>query len=149
MKLNDKFFLKVTLDGIITGLALTLFFKAIQLGTGYKVYTLLLNVDYLPILKGFKFPEIVEVLFHLIVSIALAVILVLIIQQLQIISNIKIIAICMLTCFIIGALYFPTTLLSDRTPPITSIPSLVYWIIGHLLYGFILGVLLSNKHSSR
>ena len=37
--------------------------------TGYKVYTLLLNIDYIPILNEFKFPEVVEVIFHLIVSV--------------------------------------------------------------------------------
>lgn len=149
MKLNNKLFLRVALDGIIAGLILTLFFKVIQFMTGYKVYTLLLNIDYLPILKEFEFPEVIEVVFHLIVSTVLAIVLVLIIHRLQTISTIRIISFCIIICFIIGAFYFPTTTLSDRTPSINSLPSLLYWIVGHVLYGSILGVLLSNKYLSR
>ena len=149
MKLKRKLLLKVTLDGIIAGLALTLFFKAIQFMTDYKVYTLLLNIDYIPFFNKFQFPELVEVAFHLIVSIVLSITLVIIIQWFQTMSTARIIVLCVFISFIIGALYFPTTLLSDRTPSITSLSSLIYWMIGHILYGFSLGILLSNRHLTR
>ena len=149
MKLQNKLFLKVAIDGIIAGLVLTLFFKVIQFMTGYKVYTLLLNIDYLPILKEFKFPELVEVIFHLIVSVVLAIVLIFIIPRLPTISTIRIIAFCVFISFIIGGLYFPTTILSERTPSISSLPSLFYWMVGHVLYGSILGILLAKRHWSR
>ena len=85
-----------------------------------------------------------EVAFHLIVSIVISVILAILIQRFQTNSNARIIAFCVSISFIIGALYFPTTLLSDRTPPITSLPSLAYWMIGHILYGYTLGTLLKK-----
>lgn len=149
MRLKRKLLLKATLIGTLAGLALTLFFKVIQFLTGYKVYTLLLNIDYIPILNRFQFPEVVEVAFHLIVSIVLSLILLVLIQKLQIISNTRIIALSVSVSFVIGALYFPTTLLSDRTPPFTSFPSLAYWTIGHVLYGFTLGILLSKRYLTK
>ena len=55
--------------GFISGLFLGLFLKVIQHQFGIKVYTLLLNVDYIPVLKEIKFPEIIEFSFHLLISI--------------------------------------------------------------------------------
>ncbi|WP_411748311.1 hypothetical protein [Psychrobacillus psychrotolerans] len=146
---HNKFLLRAAIYGMIAGLVLTLFLKVIQFMTGYKVYTLLLNIDYIPILNEFKFPEVVEVIFHLIVSVVLSIVLILIIRQLPTISAITIIALCVFVSFIIGGLYFPTTILSERTPPISSLPSFIYWMVGHVLYGSILGILLSSRYWSR
>lgn len=149
MNLKRKLLIKGVIDGTIAGLVLTFFFKMIQLITDYKVYTLLLNIDYIPLLKQFKFPEVVEVTFHLIVSIVITIILATIIHCFQTMSTARIIGFCVFISFIIGALYFPTTLLSDRTPSFTSLPSLLYWMIGHVLYGFILGILLSSRRLTK
>lgn len=146
---HHKLFLRAAIDGMIAGLVLTLFLKVIQFMTGYKVYTLLLNIDYIPILNVFKFPEIVEVIFHLIVSVVLATVLILILRQLPTISSITIIALCIFVSFIIGGLYFPTTIFSERTPPLSSLPSFFYWMVGHVLYGSILGILFSSRRCSR
>jgi hypothetical protein len=43
---------------------------------------------------------------------------------------------------LIGILLFPTTMLSTRTPELTDFGALFYWIIGHVLYGGVLGFLL-------
>lgn len=134
---------------MVAGLILTLFFKIIQSITEYKVYTLLLNIDYIPFLNRILLPEIVEVALHLIVSIALSIVIFFIILTQQIKSASRIFFFCICTSFIIGACYFPTTLLSDRTPSINSIPSLAYWLLGHVLYGFTLGILLQSKHLTR
>ncbi|QUG43368.1 hypothetical protein KD050_09155 [Psychrobacillus sp. INOP01] len=149
MKLKKKLLLKVVLDGTIAGLVLTLFFKVIQFITEYKVYTLLLNIDYIPVLNQFKFPEVVEVAFHLIISIVVSLILFFLIRQFKKKSVTRMIAFCISCSFVIGALYFPTTFLSERTPAITSLPSLGYWMLGHVLYGYILGILLTDRHSTR
>lgn len=149
MVINKKQLLHTTLNGIVAGLVLTLFFKMIQSWTDYKVYTLLLNIDYIPFANQFQFPEIVEVSFHLVVSIVLSFFLVMLIRRFQTKSTVKIIVLCVCISFLIGALYFPSTLLSDRTPPITSLPSLFYWMIGHVLYGYILGILLSNRYLTK
>lgn len=132
------------LYGLISGLFLTVLFKFIQYITHYKVYTLLLNVDYIPYVNTFVFPELIEVSFHLIVSLVLAICLYLLIVYLKISSRKKIIIVCTLVCFIIGIALFPTTTFSDRTPAFSSIPSFSYWIVGHILYGYILGLLFSR-----
>lgn len=127
--------------GIITGLVLSLFFKWVEQATGHKVYTLLLNVDHIPFFRNYTYSEPVEVLFHLIVSIVLVFVLQFIIET----KNIKkIIVFCTVSNLVIGALIYPTTGLSTRTPPIDSVPAIVYWLIGHIVYGLLLGILLTR-----
>ena len=130
--------------GLISGLLLATLLKIIEQITHFEVYTLLLNVDYLPYINTFVFPELIEVGFHLIVSIALAICLYLLFVYWKISSRRKIIILCMFVCFIIGAALFPTTTFSERTPELTSIPSITYWIIGHICYGYVLGIFLAR-----
>ncbi|PWW29578.1 hypothetical protein DFO73_104218 [Cytobacillus oceanisediminis] len=67
-----QFFTKGILSGFVSGIFLGLFLKVIEVMSGVKVYTLLLNVDYIPILKNYSFPEFVEFLLHLIISVIVA-----------------------------------------------------------------------------
>ena len=69
--------------GLISGLFLGLFLKVIQHQFGIGVYTLLLNVDYIPVLKEIKFPEIIEFSFHLLISIVLGPILLYVVKKYQ------------------------------------------------------------------
>lgn len=135
---------KSILYGVVSGILLTIILKLIEILTLYKVYTLLLNVDYIPFINQFAFPEIIEVSFHIIVSIILSVCLYILITYLKITSEKKILYLCTGFCIFVGAALFPTTSFSDRTPAITSLPSLFYWIAGHAIYGYSLGVLLAG-----
>jgi len=135
---------KAVLYGLISGLFLAALLKIVEQITHFKVYTLLLNIDYIPYINTFVFPELTEVGFHLIVSIALAISLYLLIVYKKISSGRKIIILCMFVCLIIGAALFPTTTFSDRTPAFTSIPSFSYWIVGHIMYGCIMGILFAR-----
>lgn len=142
---SKKHWLQVAvLYGLISGLLLAIFFKFIEYMTHFKVYTLLLNIDYIPYINTFVFPEFVEVLFHLIVSCILALCLYSLFIYSKASSRKNIIYVSVLVCFIIGAALFPTTLLSVRTPAFTSIPSFSYWMIGHILYGYLLGLLFAR-----
>lgn len=47
---------KSILYGLITGVFLTILLKIVQHLTSFKVYTLLLNIDYIPILNTYDFP---------------------------------------------------------------------------------------------
>ena len=58
-----------------SGVALGLFLNLIESVIGLKVYTLLLNVDYIPILKNFKLSELIEFLLHLVVSVVLSLVI--------------------------------------------------------------------------
>ncbi len=145
MLLTKRGFQKAVLYGLISGLFLAAALKIVEYITRFKVYTLLLNVDYIPYINTFVFPELVEVGFHLIVSFVLAIFLYLLIVYRKISSRKKIIFLCTFVCFIIGAALFPTTIFSDRTPAFTSIPSFSYWIAGHIMYGYILGILFARN----
>lgn len=142
MRFTKRGFQNTVLYGLISGLVLAAFLKVTELITQFKVYTLLLNVDYIPYINTFAFPELIEVGFHLIVSIALAVCLYLLFVHLKITSRKQIIVTTTAACFIIGIALFPTTTFSDKTPDFTSIPSFSYWMAGHFSYGCILGYLL-------
>jgi FtsH-binding integral membrane protein len=131
--------------GIISGLFLGLFFKVVEETAGEKVYTLLLNVDYIPVLNEVPMSESVEFLLHLIVSILLSLGLLLFLsrkkwspkQEYWFVAAVSI---------LVGLLLFPTTILSDRTPGIDSVPAFLYWLLGHVCYGVILGLFLKQQH---
>ena len=145
MSLTRRGLQRAVLYGLISGLFLAVLLNIIEHITRFKVYTLLVNVDYIPYIKTFVFPELVEVGFHLIVSIALSICLYLLIIKRKISTRKKIIILCIFVCFIIGVALFPTTTFSDRTPAITSIPSFSYWIIGHIMYGYLMGMLFARN----
>ncbi|WP_143180074.1 hypothetical protein [Domibacillus mangrovi] len=152
MMLNERLIRKASLSGLIAGMILAVFLKMVEQTTHYKVYTLLLNVDYIPILKRYTFSEFVEVAFHLIISIGLSVCLYFAISYMNITSHKRIISLCVSVCIIIGLILFPTTALSDRTPSITSMPAFSYWLAGHVVYGYTLGFLVARwktRHLNR
>lgn len=132
------------LSGLIGGLFLTFLLKFIQLFTNLKVYTLLLNVDYIPYINGFNFSEPIEVVFHLIVSIGLSFFLYLGIIKLKLHQKRDIILFCMVICLFIGLSLYPTTTFSNRTPSLTSLPSISYWLGSHVLYGYCVGLILQR-----
>ena len=129
---------------LLAGILLGLFLKFVEPVTGLKVYTLLLNVDYIPILKDIKVSEIIEFLLHLIVSVVLGVLLhiYLINKEFPIKQKVKFVV---KVSLLIGLFLFPTTMLSDRTPVITSAYSFFFWMVGHGLYGIVLGKLISGN----
>lgn len=139
--MNTKLLKVATIHGLLTGIFLTFFFKIVQYITGYKVYELLLNVDYIPLINRFYYFELVEVFFHLVVSAILSIILSFIVLRLKITSLKLIFPFYIGTCLLIGLSLFPTTAFSTRTPPISSMPSLLYWLLGHVLYGYFLTTL--------
>lgn len=130
--------------GLISGLFLGLFLKVIQHQFGIEVYTLLLNVDYIPVLKEMKFPEIIEISFHLLISIVLGIFLLYVVKKYQW-TNWKMVMITMVICLFIGAFLYPTTVLSYRTPSLTSISAFFFWQLGHILYGALLSIFYTVK----
>ncbi|MHC8515141.1 hypothetical protein [Sporosarcina sp. ITBMC105] len=140
---------KVSIVGIVAGLLLALFFKVVEERTSHKVYTLLLNIDYIPVLNTVQFPEIVEVGFHIIISIAVCLFLFLFTRFKKITQSRRIIRFCVFVNVLIAILYYPTTLLSERTPAFTNLWALVFWIIGHIGYGWIVGVLLTKLFKNK
>lgn len=141
--------LEVLIIGILTSFVLGFFLKLLELITDLKVYTLLLNIDFIPILGEINFSEWIEFSFHIIVSIVLAFIFNYFILKNKwnwqgILFHVS------LGNMLIGLLIYPITLLSDRTPPLFSIFALNFWLVGHLIYGIsmsLLFILIQNKHN--
>jgi hypothetical protein len=133
---------------LVSGIALGLFLKWIQFHTNLKVYTLLLNVDYVPILKNIQLPEIIEFGLHLVISIMLALILNVYINRKSLKKEV-IYRFVLSVSLIVGLLLYPTTLLSERTPSITDAYAFLVWMAGHWIYGMILGRILSYREGER
>ncbi|MEJ8307049.1 hypothetical protein [Saccharibacillus sacchari] len=134
------------LAGLLSGVLLGLALKAVQHFTGHEVYRLLLNADYVPVLKEFRLSERAEFGIHLVISIVLCIILGLIWERLARggrLSGSKMTGATAAVGILIGALLYPTTLLSSGgTPPIDSLPSWLWWLSVHAVYGAVSGVLL-------
>lgn len=120
------------LFGLWTGAALGLFLKLVQATAGSLVYTLLLNVDFIPLTDwtGMNpLPEWFEFSLHLAVSVIIGILYVLMIRR-----GFRPRA----TGFVLGmlpsVLFIPLTLLSERTPQVTDMEALAWWLAGHFIY---------------
>ncbi|MFD2445281.1 hypothetical protein ACFSO7_15060 [Bacillus sp. CGMCC 1.16607] len=142
--MKDRRYKKAILAGIISGCFLGFFLKVIETITSLKVYTLLLNVDYIPWINRFRLSESIEFGFHLIVSILLSLFLVKFLTTKEWESKRKI-TLVVVVCITIALLLFPITALSTRTPALNNYSALFYWLLGHALYGLLLGYLLNNR----
>ncbi|MEK3774241.1 MULTISPECIES: hypothetical protein [Paenibacillus] len=122
------------LTGMVSGVVLGLFLKIIQLYTGEKVYTLLLNIDFVPGLPP-TLPEIIEFSLHLFVSVFIGIFYLWWVRH----SGHP-----MFKGILLGAgsslLYIPLSQLSSRVPNLYDITAILYWVIGHLLFGIVLGL---------
>ncbi|MFC4321200.1 hypothetical protein [Litchfieldia salsa] len=147
MKRNHLIYKGIVI-GTISGIILGLFLKLIETLFGVKVYTLLLNVDYIPLLKDFTLSELIEFILHLIISLILAVVILFIIRFYDW-NNCQIVVRVTVISLIIGIALYPTTALSSRTPELTSIPAIFFWLIGHVLYGLVLSGLIVIKRERR
>lgn len=130
--------------GIAAGILLGLFLKIIEHITLMEVYTLLLNVDYVPLLNELKLSELVEFALHLVISVLLSIALAIFLKQKNW-SRRRSLFWVSLACLAVGLLLYPTTVLSDRTPECSDPAALLFWLAGHLLYGIALGWLLTSS----
>lgn len=130
--------------GLAAGIVLGLFLKAIEGLTSQRVYTLLLNVDYIPILKEMKLNEWVEFGLHLFISILLGI-FVGAYAHWKGWKGSALIVMTVLISLAVALLLYPTTMLSERTPKLLNGEAFSYWMLGHLLYGATLGVLLQKN----
>ncbi|MGE7842742.1 hypothetical protein ACQKNX_18370 [Lysinibacillus sp. NPDC093712] len=137
---------QVIIASFVAGCIFGAFFKVVENLTGSRVYTLLLNVDYIPILKNFRFPEVIEFVFHLIISWLITAVLCAIRNKYKWNNSVLIRNSVFIQVFI-GCMLFSTTIFSKRTPIITDYFALSWWLIGHIVYGALIGILLKRKNS--
>ncbi|MDT9721214.1 hypothetical protein QVE09_20125 [Paenibacillus sp. ClWae2A] len=122
------------LTGILSGVVLGFFLKMIQTYTGEQVYTLLLNIDFVPGLPP-TLPEIIEFSLHLIVSVVIGIFYLWWVRH----SGRPMFKGIMLGA-VSSLLYIPLSQLSSRVPDLYDVSAILYWIVGHLLFGIMLGL---------
>jgi hypothetical protein len=143
--LNSTQIGKATLAGIVSGIFLGLILKLVEYVTGLKVYTLLLNVDYVPVLRNYETTELGEFVLHLMISIMLALTLQSYLQTKEWDMSKKKKFITLLS-IAVGIILYPTTMLSERTPELTNIYAFLSWIIAHAVYGKVLAYILERQN---
>ncbi|WP_080872241.1 hypothetical protein [Oceanobacillus timonensis] len=119
--------------GLVSGFVLGGFLYILQQWTAIPVYTLLMNVDYFPVLGEMDLPGWLAFSFHLIVSVAVVQLLYFILKKKKMERKLLPYVVCNAA---IGLLIFPATILSDRTPEIDNTGAWLIWIAGHIVYGF-------------
>lgn len=122
--------------GLLAGSIFGGLLKLIELLTDKKVYTLLLNVDYFPILKDVSRSELMDFMFHLIVSMIVVIVLFNCLKYMDRAYNVM--DYVWLNIAIAFVLYLTTTF-SERTPLLTDWIALAYWTAGHIVYGLLIG----------
>jgi hypothetical protein len=131
-----KTFLKLIISGVIAGFVLGIFLKVVEQITDKTVYTLLMNVDYFPVIKEWQMGGVLSFLLHVLVSIILVCILFWMFTKRGVEAKIYPYVVSSL---IIGLILFFTTALSKQTPDILDVAAFGYWMVGHLIYGIVVG----------
>ena len=126
-----------TVVSVLAGLVLGLFLKAVQFMTDIKVYTLLLNIDYMPVLSRWELGELGEFTLHLLVGIVIGNVLQWFIQYKELRQSYQFFVI-IIASLVVAVTYYPVTILSDQTPELGSLSAFLWWMLGHLLYGMAL-----------
>lgn len=119
--------------GIISGTVLGFGMKLLEQMTGSAVYVLLLNIDFVkwaPVERS----EQMEFALHLIVSFPLAIIY---LSLLSLWRSPVLLSLGM-SIAVACCTWIPLTQLSVRTPDVSDVTALFWWLIGHLLYGAVL-----------
>ncbi|WP_430789989.1 hypothetical protein VBD025_05295 [Virgibacillus flavescens] len=125
--------------GVLSSIVIGFFMKGIQALTAEKVYTLLLNVDYIPVLRSLSMNEFIEFMLHVIVSIVLVYVLYFSLKHYELHKKT---VVYILITFVVGMLLWVTTTLSSRTPELMDGTALLYWLLGHVLYGSFIGIII-------
>jgi hypothetical protein len=132
--------------GFVSGIILGIFLYIIELLTDKKVYTLLMNVDFIPILSNYTLPAWIEFSLHLVISLILSVGI-----QFSII-RMDIHHIMTVTCIVVLPtifLYFPLSMLATKeVPNVNDTVAFCYWSIGHIVYAVTLGYMLRKTNKA-
>ncbi|MRH44203.1 hypothetical protein GH741_16290 [Aquibacillus halophilus] len=130
---------KVIVSGTVSAAVLGLFLFMIEELTNQKVYTLLLNVDFIPIFENISLPIIVEWIFHIIISWGIALVFHLwLIKKPDSTKSSQWVVVFVLTA-LASLSYIPLTLLAIKeTPSLDNVEAIFFWIVGHILYATVL-----------
>lgn len=128
--------------GFWSGLIIGGLMKWIEVMTGEKIYSLLLNVDFMPFIGDVEWSEVTEFFFHLLVSFALGILFVYIAKR-RTYSFGQLTIISLVMCMPLYLLYFPLSALAIRTdlPALGNMNAFLYWVLAHFAYALLLPIL--------
>ncbi|UOQ86534.1 hypothetical protein [Gracilibacillus salinarum] len=120
----------VLVIGTIAGMVLGVFLLVVESITGEKVYTLLLNVDFVPFLQN-RTSVLLEWFFHLLIAWMITWVYVTF-------TNRRMSTVLFISCAA-ALTYFPLTIIAvQSTPAVSNGMAILYWFIGHGLFGITL-----------
>lgn len=126
--------IRVLCIGGISGIALSAWMYLWQHITAIKVYTLLLNVDFIPFIRQIDWNEYMLNFFHIIISWAIVLVYFVLKKKLGISRWLLAIGLGLCTAFV----YFPLSLLANQpVPAVNDLSAIIIWFSGHLLYGLL------------
>jgi hypothetical protein len=136
--MKAKFYWYGITSGFVGGIILGWVLRTIETTTHAKVYTLLLDVDYIPGVHLANYEQI-EFALHLLVSLAIGLSYFLWMEK-HAGKWAKPIRAGLLFGLSPILLFFPLATLSDRGPAPTDLTALFWWALGHFVYGIILSL---------
>ena len=129
------------LTGLISGILMGLLMKLFQLMFHKEVYTLLLNIDFIPYIGTITFSETIEFIFHLLVSILIGIIFAFITERYKLVRLSKLFLLSFILTFPTIFLYFPLTILAIKeTPSVTDYLAITLWTIAHLFFSLFIPI---------
>ena len=142
-KVLDAFFI-----GILSGGLMGLLLKLVEYKTEVRVYTLLLNVDFIPIIGQINWSEPIEFIYHLLISIAVAFVFIYLADREP---QLKLWLISFILCLPTIILYFPLSNLAlKEVPAWNDWIAFSFWSIAHFFYAWSLPILykITKKRST-
>lgn len=126
--------------GIISGILLGLLLKLVEAVSHVQVYTLLLNVDFIPFIGQIEWSEPIEFLFHVIISICIAYVFIFLADLLDLNESLaKLRLLSFILCLPTLGLYFILSVSAIKEVPAwNNWLAFTYWSITHLIYSFVL-----------
>ncbi|MDG5470153.1 hypothetical protein P6709_00245 [Jeotgalibacillus sp. ET6] len=142
---------KGTVLGLLSGFLLGFILKGMEKASSLKVYTLLLNIDFIPVIGDIRWPEWIEFLFHLIIAVIIGIIYWYGAQKIN--GWAKLLVFAFLLTFPVIFLYFPLSLIAIKeVPEPDNMTAFGLWSAAHFIYMFSLPVfylLIQNIHRKK
>lgn len=132
--------------GLISGILMGVFIKALEVLSGKKVYVLLLNVDFIPGFNNANLSEPAEFSLHLIVAVVIGIIFAFLVEHFHLFDKRRQYLVALGITFPTILLYFPLTILAIKeTPAPTDVIAILLWSIGHLAFAVFLPIFYKKK----
>ena len=129
--------------GVVSGILLGLLLKLIESISQIRVYTLLLNVDFIPFIGQVEWSEPMEFLFHVVISVCIAFAFIFLADFLNLQTSLpKLWLLSLILCLPTLGLYFVlSSLAMKEVPAWNDWQAFAYWTFAHLIYAWILPLL--------